>query len=83
MLKEDNKRVEVLLNATTRRDVTGAIIGMIGVGQVILSLRFRGTSRIRTTLPPLGFRRALGKFVLLGHREGWFLVSEVPPYCPL
>ncbi|KAJ1487405.1 PAS domain-containing protein, partial [Baffinella frigidus] len=30
LFTKDNKRVEVLLNATTRRDVNGAIVGMIG-----------------------------------------------------
>ena len=33
LFTKDQKRVEVLLNATTRRDVTGKVIGMIGVGQ--------------------------------------------------
>ena len=32
---KDRQRVEVLLNATTRRDVCGAVVGMIGVGQDI------------------------------------------------
>ena len=32
---KDRRRVEVLLNATTRRDVDGAVIGVIGVGQDI------------------------------------------------
>ena len=32
---KDRQRVEVLLNATTRRDVSGSIVGMIGVGQDI------------------------------------------------
>jgi PAS domain-containing protein len=32
---KDRRRVEVLLNATTRRDVDGGVIGMIGVGQDI------------------------------------------------
>jgi PAS domain-containing protein len=32
---KDRLRVEVLLNATTRRDVSGAVVGMIGVGQDI------------------------------------------------
>ena len=32
---KDRQRVEVLLNATTRRDVGGAVVGMIGVGQDI------------------------------------------------
>jgi PAS domain S-box-containing protein len=33
LFTKDQKRVEVLLNATTRRDVTGKVIGVIGVGQ--------------------------------------------------
>jgi PAS domain-containing protein len=32
---KDRQRVEVLLNATTRRDVSGVVVGMIGVGQDI------------------------------------------------
>ncbi len=32
---KDRRRVEVLLNATTRRDVDGGVIGVIGVGQDI------------------------------------------------
>ena len=32
---KDRQRVEVLLNATTRRDVNGVVVGMIGVGQDI------------------------------------------------
>jgi PAS domain S-box-containing protein len=32
---KDQRRVEVLLNATTRRDVSGNVVGMIGVGQDI------------------------------------------------
>jgi PAS domain-containing protein len=32
---KDQQRVEVLLNATTRRDVSGNVVGMIGVGQDI------------------------------------------------
>jgi PAS domain-containing protein len=31
----DQRRVEVLLNATTRRDVSGNVVGVIGVGQDI------------------------------------------------
>eukprot|EP00960_Hanusia_phi_P056970 763416-Hanusia_phi.AAC.1 len=33
--KEDKRRVEVLVNATARRDITGNIIGVIAVGQDI------------------------------------------------
>jgi PAS domain-containing protein len=32
---QDQRRVEVLLNATTRRDVSGNVVGVIGVGQDI------------------------------------------------
>jgi PAS domain-containing protein len=32
---KDRRRVDVLLNATTRRDVDGKVIGVIGVGQDI------------------------------------------------
>jgi PAS domain S-box-containing protein len=33
LFTKSQKRVEVLLNATTRRDVSGNIVGVIGVGQ--------------------------------------------------
>ena len=33
------ERVEVLLNATTRRDATGAIVGVVGVGQDITEMK--------------------------------------------
>ena len=32
LFTKDQKRVEVLLNATTRRDVSGNVVGVIGVG---------------------------------------------------
>jgi len=32
---KDKRRVDVLLNATTRRDVSGNVVGMLGVGQDI------------------------------------------------
>jgi PAS domain-containing protein len=35
LFTKDKHRVEVLLNATTRRDVTGKPVGVIGVGQDI------------------------------------------------
>ena len=35
LFRKDRQRVDVLLNATTRRDVNGAVVGMIGVGQDI------------------------------------------------
>ncbi len=31
---KDGTRVEMLFNATARRDATGAIVGLLGVGQV-------------------------------------------------
>jgi len=34
---KDKRRVDVLLNATTRRDVRGRVVGVIGVGQDITS----------------------------------------------
>ena len=34
---KDQKRVYLLLNATTRRNVSGAVVGMIGIGQDITS----------------------------------------------
>jgi PAS domain S-box-containing protein len=36
---KDGKRVEVLLNATTRRDASGNIVGVVGVGQDITHLK--------------------------------------------
>jgi PAS domain S-box-containing protein len=36
---KDKQRVDVLLNATTRRDLSGGVVGMIGVGQDITVLR--------------------------------------------
>jgi PAS domain S-box-containing protein len=35
LFTKTNQRVYILLNATTRRDVSGAVVGMIGVGQDI------------------------------------------------
>jgi PAS domain-containing protein len=35
LFTKDQKRVEVLLNATTRKDVNGNVVGVIGVGQDI------------------------------------------------
>jgi len=36
---KDGRRIEVLLNATTRRDIDGNIVGVLGVGQDITELR--------------------------------------------
>ena len=38
---KDKRRVDVQLNATTRRDSSGGVVGMIGVGQDITGKRFR------------------------------------------
>jgi PAS domain S-box-containing protein len=37
-ITKDGRRVEVLLNATTRRDATGKVVGVVGVGQDITEL---------------------------------------------
>jgi PAS domain S-box-containing protein len=34
LFSKDGRRVDVLLNATPRRDANGAIVGVVGVGQV-------------------------------------------------
>jgi PAS domain S-box-containing protein len=39
LFTKDERRLEVLLNATSRRDVTGKIVGVIGVGQDITEMR--------------------------------------------
>ena len=39
LFTKDGDRLDVLLNATTRRDVHGAIVGVVGVGQDITSLK--------------------------------------------
>lgn len=39
LFSKEGKRIEVLLNATTRRNTRGAIIGVVGVGQDITNLR--------------------------------------------
>merc|ERR1719247_3328052 len=38
-ITKDGRRVEVLLNATTRRDASGKAIGVVGVGQDITELK--------------------------------------------
>ena len=39
LFTKDGRRLEVLLNATTRRDVSGSIVGVVGVGQDITALK--------------------------------------------
>ena len=41
---KDGKRLQILLNATTRRDMDGNIIGVIGIGQDITELREKETA---------------------------------------
>ena len=43
---KDGKRVEVLLNAATRRDTTGKTLGVVGVGQDITEMT-RGKQELR------------------------------------
>ena len=38
LFTKDNKRVELLLNAATRCDASGAIVGVVGVGQDITAI---------------------------------------------
>jgi PAS domain S-box-containing protein len=52
LFTKDGARVEVLLNATTRRDATGNIVGVIGVGQDITDLK-RAEGRARTSAEDL------------------------------
>ncbi|KAK3279432.1 hypothetical protein CYMTET_12687 [Cymbomonas tetramitiformis] len=43
LFTKDGQRVEVLLNATTRRDVSGSIVGVVGVGQdITVRKKFEG-----------------------------------------
>ena len=35
IISQEGKRVELLLNAATRRNASGAIVGVVGVGQDI------------------------------------------------
>ena len=44
-ITKGGERVEVLLNATTRRDTTGKILGVVGVGQDITELK-RGKAEL-------------------------------------
>jgi PAS domain S-box-containing protein len=39
LFTKDGKRLEVLLNATTRRDIDNNIIGVVGLGQDITEIR--------------------------------------------
>ena len=39
LFTKDGARLDVLLNATTRRDARGEIVGVVGVGQDITSLK--------------------------------------------
>ncbi|KAJ1467924.1 PAS fold-domain-containing protein, partial [Baffinella frigidus] len=59
LFTKDKQRVEVLLNATTRRDVTGRPIGVIGVGQDITA---RKQVRLSHNLVPDLDRCNLGNY---------------------
>jgi PAS domain S-box-containing protein len=50
LFTKNERRVEVLLNATTRRDVTGAIVGVIGVGQDITERKHAEEEKARVAL---------------------------------
>jgi len=39
LMTKDGRRIDVLLNATTRRDAAGSITGVVGVGQDITNMR--------------------------------------------
>ena len=41
LFTKDGNRLDVLLNATTRRDARGDIVGVVGVGQDITSLKVK------------------------------------------
>ena len=43
---KDGKRVELLLNAATRRNATGAIVGVVGVGQDITEKKYMEKAQI-------------------------------------
>ena len=47
LYRADKQRVDVLLNATTRRDVAGSIVGMIGVGHDITERKQVEIEKIR------------------------------------
>ena len=46
LITKGGARIEVLLNATTRRDEQGNIIGVVGIGQDV-SIRMKIYSRIQ------------------------------------
>ena len=49
---KDNQRVEVLLNATTRKDATGSIVGVVGVGQDITLMKSAQAEQRRVAEQP-------------------------------
>ncbi|CAK0869931.1 unnamed protein product [Prorocentrum cordatum] len=44
---KDGKRIDILLNATTRRDEHGAVVGVLGVGQDITNMKAALTDNAR------------------------------------
>ena len=45
---KDGKRVELLLNAATRRNAAGAIVGVVGVGQDITEKKYVEKAQMTT-----------------------------------
>ena len=41
LMTKDGVRIEILLNATTRRNPSGKIIGVVGIGECLSVLSFR------------------------------------------
>ena len=52
------ERVEVLLNATTRRDAAGAIVGVVGVGQDITNMKAAHVAQQRVAQAELDMEKA-------------------------
>ena len=50
---KDGERVEVLLNATTRKDATGKIVGVVGVGQNITEMKAAQLAKARWDIAEL------------------------------
>ena len=57
LISKDSRRVELLLNAATRRNASGAIVGVVGVGQDITEKKYIEKAQVRhlhKTLPLRG-----------------------------
>ena len=53
LFTKDQRRVEVLLNATTRRDANGDITGVVGVGQGSFLIQNEHSINVEHPSPPL------------------------------